>query len=51
METKNHNYIPLTELIVYRLSRELSRVGWEVYQQFDWKQQKIIGDQFITANG
>lgn len=49
METKNHNYIPLAHLFVYQLSRELSRIGWEIYRRLDWKQQKIIGDQFITA--
>jgi four helix bundle protein len=36
-------------LIVYQLSRELSRIGREIYRRLDWKQQKIIGDQFITA--
>ncbi len=49
METKQNNYIILQDLIVYQLARELSRIGWEIYKEFDWKQQKLIGDQFITA--
>lgn len=40
METKQNNYIILQDLIVYQLARELSRIGWEIYKEFDWKQQK-----------
>lgn len=47
METKK--YIPLKDLEVYQLSRELSRTGWEIFQQLDWKMQKINGDQFIES--
>ena len=43
------NYIPLKDLEVYQLSRELSRTGWEIYQNLDWKMQKINGDQFIES--
>lgn len=42
-------YISLNNLEVYKLSRELSRRGWEIYKQMDWQTKKIIGDQFITA--
>lgn len=46
---KKSNYIPLEELEVYRLARELSNVGWEIYENLDWKDKKIMGDQFIRA--
>ncbi len=49
METQESKYIQLNHLKVYQLSRDLSRLGWEIYKPLDWKQQKIIGDQFITA--
>jgi four helix bundle protein len=50
METnKNKNYIKLEDLEVYKLARELSRVGWRIYEPFDWQMRKIIGDQFIES--
>jgi four helix bundle protein len=39
----------LGKLQVYQKSLGLCRVAWEVYEKFDWHDQKIIGDQFITA--
>lgn len=46
---ENKKFIPLNELEVYKLAREYSRVGWQIYQSLNWKQQKIIGDQAITS--
>ena len=43
------NYIPLKNLEVYKLARELSKIGWEIYNSLDWRIKKIMGDQFITA--
>lgn len=48
MEIKK-KYILLQDLEVYKLARELSRIGWEIYQVLDWKLKKIMGDQFIEA--
>ena len=45
----NNTYIALKDLEVYQLARELSRTGWEIYGNLDWKMQKINGDQFIEA--
>ena len=39
----------LENLEVCRLARGASRAGWEIYKDFDWHQQKIIGDQFIRS--
>ena len=47
METRK--YIKLQDLEVYKLARELSKIGWEIYDSLDWQTKKIIGDQFITA--
>lgn len=47
METKK--YIKLQDLEVYQLARDLSKIGWEIYDSLDWRTKKIIGDQFITA--
>lgn len=50
MDTKNtKKYIKLQDLEVYKLARELSKIGWEIYHSFDWQTKKIIGDQFITS--
>ncbi len=42
-------YISIHDLEVYKLSRDLSRIGWGVYNSFNWHTQKIIGDQFIQS--
>jgi len=42
-------FIPLKDLEVYQLARELSKIGWEIYKQMDWRTKKIIGDQFISS--
>ncbi len=42
-------YIELKDLEVYKLSRELSRSGWQIYNKLVWQMKKIMGDQFITA--
>jgi four helix bundle protein len=42
-------YITLDNLQVYRLARDLSRIGWLIHQKLDWQMKKIMGDQFISA--
>ena len=42
-------YIVLEDLEVYKLARELSRIAWEIYESLDWRDKKIIGDQFIES--
>jgi len=49
MEKSNKKYILLKDLEIYQLARELSKIGWEIYQKLDWKTKKINGDQFIEA--
>lgn len=39
----------LGELSIYKISRQISRDCWCVYDRFDWQQKKTIGDQWITA--
>lgn len=39
----------LYNLSVYQLSRDLSKIGWDVYSLLDWQTKKIIGDQFIRS--
>lgn len=48
MEEKK-GYIKLEDLEVYKLARELSRMGWEIYSKLNWQNRKIIGDQFIES--
>lgn len=42
-------YILLKDLEVYQLSRELSKIGWDIYKNMDWQTKKVIGDQFIRS--
>ncbi len=39
----------LGEFEIYKLSRETSKYVWEIYDQFDWKVRKTIGDQWLTS--
>lgn len=43
------NFIPLKDLEVYRLARELSKIAWEIYHNLTWQDKKIMGDQFIES--
>ncbi len=42
-------YILLEDLEVYKIARELSRIAWEIYESLDWRDKKVIGDQFIES--
>ena len=44
-----NKFIPLNDLIVYQLSRQLSAKAWNIYSNLTYEHKKIIGDQFITA--
>ena len=48
MEQKSE-YIILKNLEIYQLSREISRLGWAIYEPLDWRIKKINGDQFIES--
>ncbi len=39
----------LEDLEVYQLAREVSKDGWDIYENLDWQTKKVIGDQCITA--
>ena len=45
----NKKYIGLENLEVYQIAREMSKLGWKIYEKFDWQIKKVIGDQFIRA--
>lgn len=51
METNinKKKYTLLKDLEVYNLARELSKIGWDIYNSLDWQTKKINGDQFIEA--
>ncbi|GMQ24530.1 hypothetical protein Aoki45_12120 [Algoriphagus sp. oki45] len=48
MEPKR-NFIPLSDLEVYRLARKLSAIAWEIYQRLTYQQRKVWGDQMLEA--
>ena len=39
----------IKDLEVYKRSRELSKIAWEVYKDMNWRDKKIMGDQFIQS--
>ena len=42
-------YVPLRDLEVYKLARELSKIAWKIYEALNWEDKKIMGDQFIES--
>jgi four helix bundle protein len=42
-------YIPLKELEIYQLARQLSKIAWSIYERLEWQDKKIMGDQFIES--
>jgi four helix bundle protein len=42
-------YIMLKDLEVYQLARELSELGWDIYESLNWQDKKIMKDQFIES--
>ena len=43
------DYIPLNDLEVYKIARELSKLAWPLYEKLNWQDKKIMGDQFIES--
>lgn len=48
MESKS-KYIPLKELEIYQLSRQLSAKAWSIYQRLDYHLRKNWGDQMMSS--
>ena len=48
-ERSKKKYIVLKDLEVYQLARELSSMGWDIYDKLDWQDRKTMGDQFIRS--
>lgn len=46
---ENKKYIPLKELEVYQLARQLSTIGWGIFDSLSWQDKKNMGDQFIDS--
>ena len=42
-------FLRLQDLDVYKLAKELSETGWEIYSGLHWQIKKITGDQFIES--
>ena len=46
---KKKEYLSLDKLKVYQLARGLSKIAWEIYKSLDWRNKKIMGDQYIKS--
>ena len=42
-------FVEAKNLEVYKLAKDLSVLGWEIYEKMDWQTKKINGDQFIES--
>ena len=42
-------HLELQKLEVYILARELSSIGWAIYEKLKWQERKVIGDQFVES--
>jgi|TARA_Y100000592_G_C5365148_1_gene265638 four helix bundle protein len=47
--SEKSKYIPLKELTIYKLSRELSALGWKIYSRLGYQMRKVWGDQMLEA--
>ena len=47
MESKN--YIPVKDLKVYQMARNLSAIAWNIFSKMSFEDKKHIGDQFIRS--
>ncbi len=48
MET--NKYIPIKDLKIYQLARQLSNIAWDIYSKMGFEDKKIMGDQFIRSS-
>ena|SRR3989344_1730225 len=39
----------LEDLEIYKLAKEISREAWKIYDDLSWQDNKIMGNQFISA--
>ena len=46
---ESQNYIPLKNLEVYQIARQLSTMAWNIYSKMSFEDKKHIGDQFIRS--
>jgi four helix bundle protein len=46
---ESQNFIELKNLEVYKLSRKLSSIAWEIFCRMDFLDKKHIGDQFLRS--
>jgi four helix bundle protein len=44
-----NKFIPLHDLEVYQLARELSRFTWKVFERLGWEDKKVMGFQFVES--
>ncbi|MFA5317972.1 MAG: four helix bundle protein [Patescibacteria group bacterium] len=45
-----NDYVKLGDLDLYKEAVELSRKAWKIFENFNWQDRKIIGDQFIRSS-
>jgi len=49
MSEQKSKYIPLKDLEVYQLARELSRLAWKIFEKSSWEDKKIMGFQLVES--
>jgi four helix bundle protein len=46
---ENNSFIQVKDLVVYQLSRKLSKIAWELYSNMSFEEKKTMGDQYLTS--
>jgi four helix bundle protein len=46
---ESQNFIELKDLEVYKLSRKLSSIAWNIFCRMEFMDKKHIGDQFLRS--
>jgi four helix bundle protein len=46
---ENKSFIPLKELKVYQLARQLCKMAWDIYSKMNFEDKRTMGEQFIRS--
>ena len=47
--SEKSSYIPLCDLEVYKLAREISKAAWKIFEMLSWEDKKVMGFQFVES--
>lgn len=48
-DNKNKDYLSLSKLESYKKARELSRIGWRIFNKLNWEGKRLGGFDFVES--